>query len=160
VTIEHQPDLRRATEADVDAVHRIQVDAIRLGTGGAYSPEAMEAWAGAFNRDGFVGKLDRCEVWIAADVDGALGYVSLDPASREIDSVYVAPTAAGKGVGSVLMRHILDIARVRGLESVWLDASKNAIPFYRRLGFSISEEVVRKPCGVSVRCTRMGRSLD
>lgn len=153
------PDLefRRAVAEDVDAVQRLQVDAIRHGTGGAYEPEAVEAWAGAFNRDGFVEKVDRDEVWIAEDGARAVGYVSLIPATYEIDSVYVAPEAAGRGIGRVMMRHILDVAREHRLENVWLDASRNAIPFYESLGFVATEDVVRKPCGVSVRCTRMGR---
>ena len=150
-------EFRRATADDVDAVHRLQVDAIRHGTGGEYDTEAVDAWAGAFNRDGFVDKVDRHEVWIA-EVGGRIaGYVSFDPATFEIDSVYVAPEMAGRGIGRAMMEHILDRAREHRIENVWLDASKNAIPFYERLGFVTMEEVVRKPCGVSVRCTRMAR---
>jgi len=153
------PDLefRRAIAEDVDTVQRLQVDAIRHGTGDVYEPEAVEAWAGAFNRDGFAEKVEKQEVWIAEESGRTVGYVSLDPATYEVDSVYVAPESAGRGIGARLMKHILDIAREHRLENVWLDASKNAIPFYEGLGFVATQEVVRKPGGVAVRCTRMGR---
>ncbi len=151
------PDFRRATAQDLDAVHRLQVDAIRHGTGGEYDSAAVEAWAGAFNREGFAEKVERHEVWIAEVRSRMVGYVSFDPATFEIDSVYVAPEAAGAGIGRAMMEHILNVAREHRIENVWLDASRNAVPFYERLGFVTMEEVVRKPCGVSVRCTRMAR---
>lgn len=150
-------DFRPATAEDVDAVERLQVDAIRLGTGEHYEAEAREAWAGAFNREGFAEKVEKHDVWIA-EVEGQIrGYVSLDPATQEVDSVYVAPEAAGQGIGRSLMEHILDVAREHRLANVWLDASTNSIPFYKSLGFVATEEVVRRPGGVAVCCTRMGR---
>jgi putative acetyltransferase len=151
-------DLRPAVAEDVDVVERIQVDAIRHGTGDHYEADAVEAWAGAFNRDGFAEKVHRDEVWIVEDGGRVVGYVSLAPSTFEIDSVYVAPEAAGRGVGRVLMEHILDVAREHRLETVWLDASSNAIPFYQRMGFVVTgEDGSRTRCGVTIRCTRMAR---
>ena len=150
-------DFRPATADDVDAIERLQMDAIRHGTGDHYEAEAREAWAAAFNREGFSEKVEKHDVWIA-EVEGQMrGYVSLDAATQEVDSVYVAPEAAGQGIGRGLMEHILEVAREHRLANVWLDASKNSIPFYESLGFVATDEVVRKPGGVVVRCTRMGR---
>jgi ribosomal protein S18 acetylase RimI-like enzyme len=154
-------EFRAAVAADVDAIERIQLDAIRHGTAGHYDADAIEAWAGAFNRDGFVEKVDRDEVWIAEDAGTAVGYVSLVPATLEIDSVYVAPESAGRGIGGALIEHILNVAREHELKSVWLDASTNAIPFYQRMEFAVTgEDGSRTRCGVTIRCTRMARAVD
>lgn len=151
-------EFRRAVPSDVDSIERIQVDAIRHGTGDHYQPEAIEAWAGAFNRDGFAEKVEDDEVWVAEDGGRTVGYASLDPSTYEIDSVYVAPEAAGRGIGRALMEHILEVARDHRLENVWLDASVNAIPFYERMGFVVTgEDGSRTRCGVTIRCTRMAR---
>lgn len=42
----------------------------------------------------------------------------------------------GKGVGRVLLSHLLDAARHRGLEQLVLNAQTSAMDFYRRLGFT------------------------
>jgi len=151
-------DFRRALPEDVDAVERLQKDAIRHGAREHYEEDALEAWADAFNRDGFVDKLDRHEVWIAEEGGRLGGYVSLDPATFEIDSVYVAPEAFGRGIGRRLVEHILEVAREHRLENVWLDASINAIEFYEAMGFVVTgEDGSRVRCGVRIRCTRMAR---
>lgn len=150
-------ELRRAVPGDVDVIHRLQIDAIRHGAAEHYDEAAVEAWIGAFNRDAFPENVDRREVWIAEDAGSTVGYASLDPATFEVDSIYVAPESAGRGVGRALMEHILDVAREHRLENVWLDASLNAIPFYERLGFIATGDGSRTRAGVQIRCTRMAR---
>lgn len=41
----------------------------------------------------------------------------------------------GTGIGSALLRRMLDEARQQGLKIAYLDAQVHAIPFYERLGF-------------------------
>jgi len=155
-TIEFRP----AVAEDVDAIERLQRDAIRHGTGDHYEADAIDAWAGAFNRDGFAGKVEKAEVWIAEEEGRTVGYASLDPATFEVDSVYVAPEAAGRGIGRALVEHILEVAREHRLENVWLDASQNSVPFYERLGFVVTgEDGSRTRGGVTIRCTRMARLI-
>ena len=150
-------EFRRADPDDLDVVHRLQVDAIRHGAAAHYDDDALEAWIGAFNREAFAENVERREVWIAEEAGRTLGYASLDPATFEVDSIYVAPEAAGRGVGSALMEHILDVAREHRLENVWLDASLNAVPFYERMGFVATGDGSRTRGGVTIRCTRMAR---
>lgn len=153
-------EFREAVAEDVDAIERLQRDAIRHGTGDHYEAEAIEAWAGAFNRDGFAGKVEKSEVWVAEDEGRTVGYVSLDPSTFEVDSVYVAPESAGRGIGRALVEHILEVAREHRLQNVWLDASLNSIPFYERMGFVVTgEDGSRTRCGVTIRCTRMARLI-
>lgn len=52
-----------------------------------------------------------------------------------IGRMAVLPPWRGTGVGSALLRHLLALARARGLPSVTLHAQVGAIDFYARHGF-------------------------
>lgn len=61
----------------------------------------------------------------------------------ELARLYVVQSWLGKGVGSVLMKEIIDIAAARGKEMIWLGVWKEnsrAIEFYKKWGFEIFDE--------------------
>ena len=53
-----------------------------------------------------------------------------------IGRVAVLPSWRGRGIGSAMMQHLLQIAADKGQHEVHLDAQVEAIPFYQRLGFT------------------------
>lgn len=52
----------------------------------------------------------------------------------ELGMLFVEPDAIGEGVGSLLFRHIADLARSLGFRRFELDADPNAEPFYEAMG--------------------------
>jgi len=154
-------EIRPATPDDLDAAHRIHGSAVRQGSGDAYSPEATEAWASAFNRDRCSEKVDEDEVFVAEDTAGEVrGFVSLNLHTFEVDSVYVDPAVAGQGVGRDLMAYILTVAREHQLERLWLDASQNAVPFYEKQGWVETDRCTRCRDGIDIECIRMDRRVS
>lgn len=152
--------IRRARAEDLEACHRIHGAAVRAGTREAYSQEATEAWASAFNRDTFPEKVEEDEVFVVEnDERRVLGFVSLKVATFEVDSVYVDPAAAGRGIGTELLHHIMDVARQHHLHTLWLDASKNAVPFYEKRGWVETDRCTRVRDGVEIPCVRMERPV-
>jgi len=56
----------------------------------------------------------------------------------EIARIYALETSIGKGVGSALMKRIIDIARQKNKEIIWLgvwEKNQRAIDFYKKWGF-------------------------
>jgi N-acetylglutamate synthase-like GNAT family acetyltransferase len=53
----------------------------------------------------------------------------------EILLLYIDPSAAGSGAGSVLLDALEEHARRRGLRSVWLESTVTAKGWYQRRGF-------------------------
>jgi ribosomal protein S18 acetylase RimI-like enzyme len=56
----------------------------------------------------------------------------------ELTRVYVQPEYIGKGVGSELMRCVIDHSKVNGIQTLWLHVYENntaAIDFYLKWGF-------------------------
>lgn len=64
-----------------------------------------------------------------------------DPASLEIERIYISGEYQSQGLGSVLMEHALAIARQNEKTSVWLgvwEKNEKAINFYKKHGFTVS----------------------
>ncbi len=76
-----------------------------------------------------------CVHALAVDADGkVLGTGRLLP-DGHIGRMAVLREARGAGVGSALLRALMQAARRRGDRAVVLSAQTHAIPFYRRFGF-------------------------
>jgi predicted GNAT family N-acyltransferase len=83
-----------------------------------------------------------CVHWLATDERGEpIGTVRLDVGARgKIGRLAVLSSARGRGVGRALMERLHELARERGLASVWCHAQISAAPFYVRLGYRIASE--------------------
>lgn len=73
---------------------------------------------------------------LAFDASGvAVGTGRLLP-DGHIGRMAVLPRARGAGVGSAMLRALMDAARARGMREVMLNAQTHAMPFYARFGFA------------------------
>ncbi len=58
-----------------------------------------------------------------------------------IGRMAVLPSARGSGVGTAVLRALMEAARARGDREVVLSAQTHAVPFYARIGFATEGEV-------------------
>lgn len=77
---------------------------------------------------------------MAVVADGLIGVGRLTPATSIRPQPHIAwvatlPDYRGGGIGSLLMRSLLNVADERGMPAVTLSAQTHALDFYRRLGF-------------------------
>jgi len=152
--------LRKAKPDDVFEVHRIHTMAIRKGGEGHYAPEVLEVWAGAFNPTNFPKNLERMEFHVAKLQDGRIGaFLAFDLTTRELDSLYVAPWGEGLGLGSFLLGFAEEASRLAGVDSLWLDASLNAVGFYRKYGWREVGRHARVRNAVEIPVVRMEKDL-
>lgn len=102
-----------------------------------YTAEQLCAWA----PDDFDAALWRQRMranhTLVAEVDGhPAAFADLQP-NGYIDMFFVAPPYARRGIGSALLRHILDAATQRGIDELHSDVSLTAQPFFARHGFML-----------------------
>lgn len=151
--------IRRATQADKEAIWRVHGRAIRETCASHYPPEVIEIWAGGLRPGKYAEAIDRYEFFVA-EVDGAVvGYGELGPEAGAVQGLYVSPDV--KGVGRALLRTLEERARAYGLKSLRLTSSLNAVPFYERAGFK-SVEVLTETIapGVERASVRMSKELS
>lgn len=135
-------EFRAAAKGDIDALVALERAAF-----------ATEAYDGIrMDRSDFMEAIhDRTNCLIVAafqdNRDHILGYTLVDvakddPRSANIDSLAIAPEAAGHGVGHALLLHSEDIARTHGFPAITYQMKEDnrAVPsMRRRSGYSIVE---------------------
>ena len=152
--------MRRARKKDVFDVHRIHTTSIREECSSHYPPEILEVWVDAFNPDNFPENIHRMEFFVAELADASLGgFLALDLPARELESIYVAPWALGRGLGSFLLGFAEELARKNGLQDLWLDSSLNAVSFYAGFGWHQVQRHARVRRGVEIPVVKMEKSL-
>jgi putative acetyltransferase len=91
---------------------------------------------------------------VLAETNGALaGFVTVDPATRHLDQIVVAPQAWGSDVAAALMTEAKRISP-GGLDLKVNADNARAIRFYEKHGFSDAGETVNETSGAAVRMMR------
>jgi ribosomal-protein-alanine N-acetyltransferase len=116
----------RAT--DVEAVVAIETEAFT-------SPWSAETFTNLLDRPGL-------ELLVLEDErEGVIGYAVLWCVldQGELANVAVTPRLRGRGLGTRLLDRVLEVARARGVEMVFLEvrpSNERAVDLYRRFGFT------------------------
>lgn len=129
------PALRPFLPADTPVLAAIFTAAIDELTGDDYGSEQQEAWAAvADDEEAFGAKLAGELTLIASLNNAPVGFASLK-GKDHIDMLYVHPGAARQGVASALCDALEKLAGGRGATSLTVDASDNALDFFRKRGY-------------------------
>ncbi|MEI6097658.1 MAG: GNAT family N-acetyltransferase [Alphaproteobacteria bacterium] len=98
---------------------------------------------------------------LVAIAELAFGYPTATDAYLGL--LLVAPSARGAGMGTVLLRHLEQVGRGRGMQNLYisvLEANPRARAFWQREGFSIALANQPITLGAKTQLThRMGKSL-
>jgi putative acetyltransferase len=130
-----KPALRPFLAADTPVLAAIFVAAIEELTGEEYSETQQQAWAGVADDEEQFGKRLASELTLIATLQNSpVGFASLKGADH-IAMLYVHPSAAGQGVGSMLCEALEKLAGARGAKSLTVDASDNAQVFFAKRGY-------------------------
>ncbi|MDD5057267.1 MAG: GNAT family N-acetyltransferase [Sideroxydans sp.] len=151
--------IRKATAADAQAIFDIRIAAINGQCTGHYPAHDLEVWTTWNWSQPFVQMIaDKAYVATVGDKVVASGMVDLG--SGQVDAVFVHPSQMRRGIGRMMMAYLEHLAIGAGLAQLKLDATLNAVPFYRSLGFV--GDTVSSYCsssGVSLACIPMIKRL-
>ena len=138
------PMIRRATASDAADLTRIAHAAKRHR---GYPEEWVRMWGRELTFT--ANYIDRHEVW-CAEADGepaaVIAWVGEGP-TREIEHLWVEPSAMGQGLGRALFEHAVSRMRSDGVVRVRIAADPHAVKFYERMGARIVGRVPSIPEG-------------
>ena len=128
--------LRPFLPADTMVLRDLFAQSIEELTVDDYDEDQRLAWAAsAEDAEAFQARLGAM-LTLVVQVDGEyLGFGSLKD-NNTIDMLYVHPDFAGEGVGSAIADALEKIAGARGAETVTVDASDTAMPFFEGRGYT------------------------
>jgi ribosomal protein S18 acetylase RimI-like enzyme len=181
-TIRPMPDGDVATESDGVRIRLMQpteADAVSALVEGAYAADFELSAAYRADISAVAERAREHEVWVATDATSGvlLGTVStpragaaISPLARdgELDFRFlgVAAAARRRGIGELLVEHVLLLARLRGIGRVVLNTGPDMVAaqrLYERLGFERLHEreyVFERPDGSSFLMLAYGRDTD
>lgn len=132
--------LRPFLPGDTMALRDLFAQSVEELTADDYDEEQRLAWISAAEDAAAFGRRLSAGLTLVVQVAGEyLGFASLKN-NRAIDMLYVHPYHAGEGIGTALVVALEKIAAARGSETIEVDASDTAVPFFERHGY----EAVRR----------------
>jgi putative acetyltransferase len=152
--------LRRMRPDEADALAAIFFDAVRVGAAAFYDERQRAAWAPTPPEPAaWATRLAAATVCVAVDDDdAAIGFITVDD-DGYVDLAFVAPAAAGRGVGTVMTRWVESWARARGLSRLHTQASLGAQPMFRACGWTVLKTQQVKRDGVTLENAVMEKLL-
>ena len=158
--------VREAVSGDWQALRDIRLEALRdapSAFGSTYQGEAGRPaahWHDRIARGGtFLAYLPDLG---PSDPAGLIGGYPEDPQTVELVSMYVRPSARGRGVGEALVATVLDWAAARQAKTVHLwvtETNAHARALYERCGFALTGERQPVPSTPSLDEVAMSRTL-
>lgn len=130
-------EIRRATEADAEAISTVIVRAVTEVNARDYPIDAIAEIVAGAGPEGVRARLAARTVFVATRGGEVLGTAGLEetPEGAALRSLYVCPDAHGQGIGARLLGFIETLARARGHAYLHVPASLTAVSFYRAHGY-------------------------
>jgi putative acetyltransferase len=154
------PALRPFLPADTPVLAAIFTAAVEELTGDDYSRDQQEAWASVAEDEEAFGQKLAGELTLIATLRAApVGFASLK-GKDQIDMLYVHPGVAGKGVASALCDALERLAGGRGAKSLTVDASDNALEFFKKRGYVAKQRNSVTVGGEWLANTTMQKTLE
>jgi putative acetyltransferase len=158
--------VRAARPADAAALAAVSRAAIEESAAGHYTPAQLAVWAARRSEAAHARFVETTTV-LVAEVDGVVaGFASValaavdGPAPGEVDQLFVAPSAGGRGVARALLTAVEAAARAAGLPALVTHASWRAAPVFERLGYRQVEVESVTLDGETLTRARMVKELD
>jgi GNAT superfamily N-acetyltransferase len=151
--------IRTATIEDAPVSFAIRREAIRAQCRDWYSAADLDIWTSGEMSGIFAARV--ADKFHVAVIEGqVVGTGMIDLATGRIDAVFIQPAYMRHGIGGAMMEHLERLAVSAGFRDISLDATLNAISFYRTLGFEGESTVVyHSSLGVDLVCVPMVKHL-
>ena len=149
--------IRRHQEGEEPALFEVYYSAIHLIASRDYTPEQIQAWAPR-NLDPALWerKIRDINPFVVELKGQIVGYADLQ-SNGYIDHFFVSGSYPRQGIGSMLMRQLINEATIQGIPEMTSDVSRTAQPFYEKFGFKVVEQRFPVTRGVEVPNALMRR---
>jgi N-acetylglutamate synthase-like GNAT family acetyltransferase len=153
--------IRRSRQEDCQSIAEVHTAAVAGIRTDLYTPQELQAWAVPKQPESYEESIRTKEFFVAEEGGSIIGFAVLNQESAVVEAVYVGPGAGRRGIGLALLRKLEERARSLGLEVLRLNASLNAVPFYKRAGYvAQAESKYRLSTGVEIACVPMVKLID
>jgi GNAT superfamily N-acetyltransferase len=130
-------EIRRATAWDAEAAYEIVLRALRETNARDYPASVIDRLVLSLP-EGVASKLEEWHAYVAV-IDGRIvGTGNLN--GKTVRAVFVHPDYQGRGIGTKLMDAVENAANVQSVDTLTVQSSITAQPFYAKRGFKVIRE--------------------
>jgi GNAT superfamily N-acetyltransferase len=130
-----RPTLRFARDEDAVALCALHRASIQCYCAAYYPEEVILDWIRPFSPADYRQLPSQNTVIIAEHEHHMLGFGVYDGDKHAIEKLYIAPNAAGLGIGTKILNELEAIAQTEGAQSIVLSSTLNAVAFYEHRGY-------------------------
>lgn len=148
--------VRPYIDADLPALLTLFRDTVQTVNLGDYTQAQVDTWAvSALDTERWAANLRARHTRVCVDDDGQLlGFADLEP-DGHLDHLYVHKDHQHRGIGTLLLTAVEDIARHENILVLHTEASLTARPFFEAHGFTLLAEQIVWTRGVAFVNFRM-----
>ncbi|EPE9887395.1 GNAT family N-acetyltransferase [Yersinia ruckeri] len=131
--------VRKARVEEAEALWALRNDALRTGCQGVYDAETLAAWTPDNMPSGFLPMIQIHPFFVVDDEWGTfpVGSGFLDLTNHRVEAVFTLSSYQRKGVASLIMNAIKHEAIARGIRTLKLSSTPNAVAFYQHHDFTL-----------------------
>jgi len=135
-----------------NTIHRINIQ--------HYTKEQVDEWAptSSLETEGWAKKFSRTKPIIAVVEDEIVGFAAFE-SNGHIDCFFCHHDWIGKGVGSALMKEILQRAKNNPIHHIFSEVSITARQFFEKNGFKVVAEHISVRNGIERKGFKMERTI-
>lgn len=133
-------EIHEASEADYPEIQRLIHATVDVCYPAIYAPEIIRFYHQYHSLNEIKRRASE-GVFLILRHDGlmkATGFLT----GEEMGGLYVHPDYQRQGLGTAIIRQLLEIAVKQNLSRIWLDATPYAKPLYEKLGFRVTRTAV------------------
>ncbi|WP_322013536.1 GNAT family N-acetyltransferase [Paraburkholderia sp. J12] len=151
--------IRKANRDDGVDAWEIRRTSVLAACAGHYPESALAQWVEGTVTEKWTSVVER-DFYVAVDDGLVVGTGMLTVESGQVDAIFVRPSHMGRGVGGKMLRFLEALAARHGVVEMRLDATLNAAPFYRSLGWvGDAVSIYRTARGVKLACVPMTKRV-
>ena len=136
--------IRPAEIVDSTSISEIHKLAIMITNKPFYTQKELNNWLGNRTLVDYENMIKNGLVFVAEENGQVLGFSNIDFSRDRIKAIYVHPNFERRGVGKILIEHLINLAKEKGCLKLSLDSSTAAKNFYLKNGFKLINEVEHK----------------
>ena len=150
--------IRPATPADVPALAALYADVVRTVGPAHYDAAQVDAWAAFADEPRFRRFVLDPHTFVSEDESGITGFAGLAD-DGHVTALYVRADRMRQGIGSALLRAVVERAEERGVARLYTEASAFSRPVFERHGFRLDAVEVVERRGATFERYLMVRDL-
>ena len=133
--------IQLATKQDIPSIVEIHKKCIKETNSKAYNKEIIDNWLNLINKKNVLSQFENTTWVIIKENNTIVGFAQYDLEDTDLYQIQIDPNYQSKGYGKELYKYIENDFIKNNKDKVTLNATLNAVLFYKSLGFREIENI-------------------